>query len=168
MPSQKTDITEATSMNNNDPANPYQAPEAPVYSALESRSRELVSGWRRLGTYLVDVVCFYLIFFALVLGILFVFGDARLDFMDGLAGNFIVIGFFLMYYIGFEWAFSRTPGKFALGTIVVDEKGNKPSAGQIVGRSFGRLIPFEALSCFGSKTRGWHDSLANTYVVRVS
>ncbi len=156
-------------MNSNDPANPYQAPEAPVYTALASRSRELVSGWRRLGTYLIDLVCFYVIFFVLVLAVVFIVGeDSWLDVLDGLAGNFIGIGFFLLYYIGFESAFARTPGKFVLGTIVVNEKGNKPSTGQFIGRSFGRLIPFEALSCFGSQTRGWHDSLANTYVVRVS
>ncbi len=155
-------------MNSNDPANPYEAPEAPVYVAIESRSRELVSGWRRLGTYLIDVVCFYVIFFVILLGVIFVFGDARLDILDGIAGNLIGIGFYLIYYIGFESLFARTPGKFVLGTIVVDEKGNKPSTGQFIGRSFGRLIPFEGLSCFGSQTRGWHDSVANTYVVRVS
>ncbi len=155
-------------MNSNDPANPYEAPEASVYVAIESRSRELVSGWRRLGTYLIDIVCFYVIFFVILLAVIFVFGDARLDTLDGIAGNLIGIGFYLIYYIGFESVFARTPGKFVLGTVVVDEKGNKPSTGQFIGRSFGRLIPFEGLSCFGSQTRGWHDSVANTYVVRVS
>lgn len=156
-------------MISNDPANPYQAPEAPVYVATESRSRQLVSGWRRLGTYLIDLICFYVVFFVIVLAAIFIFGDGTwLDILDGIAGNFIGIGFYLLYYIGFESVFARTPGKFVLGTIVVDEKGNKPSIGQFVGRSFGRLIPFEAFSCFGSQTRGWHDSLANTYVVRVS
>ena len=154
-------------MNSNDTANPYQAPEAPVYTALESRHRELVSGWRRLGTYLIDVVCFYIVFFVIVLAVIFILGDARLDILDGIAGNLIGIGFYLLYYIGFELAFARTLGKFVLGTIVVDEKGDKPTVGQFIGRSFARLIPFEALSCIGSQSRGWHDSLAKTYVVRV-
>ena len=155
-------------MNSNDTANPYQAPEAPVYTGSDSRARELVSGWRRFGTYIIDTVCFYIIFIVISIAVTFTIGDSWLQLLDGIGGNLIALGIFVIYYMGFELAFSRTPGKFVLGTIVVDENGSKPTAGQIVGRSFARLIPFEAFSCLGSRSRGWHDSLANTYVVRVS
>ena len=47
--------------------------------------------------------------------------------------------------------------------VVVDEYGNKPSNSQLIGRSFARIIPFEAFSCLGY--RGWHDTLSKTYVV---
>ncbi len=82
-----------------------------------------MSGWRRLGTGVIDLVCSYVIFFVLVLTVGFIVGDdSWLAALDGIAGNFIGIGFFLLYYIGFESAFARTPGKFVLETIVVDEK----------------------------------------------
>ena len=68
------------------------------------------------------------------------------------------------YYCFFEGIWGRTPGKFLIGTKVVDEEGDPPSFGQIVGRSACRLIPFEPFSFFGA--RGWHDSISHTYVVR--
>lgn len=32
-------------------------------------------------------------------------------------------------------------------------------------RTLCRLIPFEALSCLGEKSRGWHDRLSRTWVI---
>lgn len=155
-------------MNDNQPANPYQAPEAPVYNGSDSRARELVSGWRRLGTYLIDTLCYYVIFIGISIALTFLMGEGWLQLLEGVGGNLIALGLFVIYYLGFELAFARTPGKFVLGTIVIDEKGNKPTAGQMIGRSFARLIPFEAFSCIGGQSRGWHDSLAKTYVVRAT
>ena len=60
-------------------------------------------------------------------------------------------------------------GKLITGTRVVTENGGKPRWGQIVGRSFARFIPFEALSVLfwnDKERRGWHDSLSKTCVVR--
>ena len=59
--------------------------------------------------------------------------------------------------------FNTTPGKCATNTVIVNEAGNRPNFGQILGRTFARLIPFDALSFFSA--RGWHDSLSGTYVV---
>lgn len=69
------------------------------------------------------------------------------------------------YYILAEGVFGSTVGKFITGTIVVDENGNKPDWGIILKRNLCRLIPFDALSFLGSPSRGWHDSISNTYVV---
>ena len=52
---------------------------------------------------------------------------------------------------------------------VVNEDGGRPRWGQVVGRTFARLIPLEPFSVLFSnhkKRRGWHDSLSKTYVVR--
>ena len=156
-------------MNNIEPANPYQSPQASVYQTPQpARDHELVSGWRRLGTHLVDIIGFYIVFFLLVMVVVITLGEGWLDLMDGIAGNLIALATMMVYYIGFETAFARTPGKFVFGTIVVDENGNKPTVGQFIGRSFARLIPFEALSCIGSRSRGWHDSLSKTYVVKAT
>jgi uncharacterized RDD family membrane protein YckC len=44
--------------------------------------------------------------------------------------------------------------------------GSKPSESTIIKRTFCRLIPFDNISYLGSRSRGWHDSASNTYVVR--
>ena len=69
------------------------------------------------------------------------------------------------YYILMEGLTARTIGKYLTGTIVVDNEGNKPSTETLIKRSFCRAIPFNALSFLGEKSRGWHDSITNTYVV---
>ncbi|MEK0448297.1 MAG: hypothetical protein RL088_565 [Verrucomicrobiota bacterium] len=74
----------------------------------------------------------------------------------------------IVYYIALEAAFGRTLGKMITGTRVVNENGDKPTFGQVVGRTFARFIPFEALSCLTEDGRGWHDSLSKTYVVKNS
>jgi len=52
-----------------------------------------------------------------------------------------------------------------MGTIVVDERGNKISFGKAALRSLCRIIPFEAFSFLGEEGRGWHDTITNTYVI---
>lgn len=56
-------------------------------------------------------------------------------------------------------------GKGILGTVVVDAAGGCPSFGQIVGRCFSRLIPFDAFS-FLFAERGWHDRIPNVQEIR--
>jgi len=70
-------------------------------------------------------------------------------------------------YVFMEGLFQKTPAKFLTGTRVVNVTGGKPSLGQIVGRSFARMIPFEPFSFFGGQGYpvGWHDSLSGTRVV---
>ena len=72
----------------------------------------------------------------------------------------------LLYYIGFEAVTGRTVGKLVTGTQVVNTNGALPTFGQVVGRSFVRLIPFEPFS-FIFLDRGWHDHWSGTRVVRV-
>jgi uncharacterized RDD family membrane protein YckC len=75
----------------------------------------------------------------------------------------------LAYYIISEGLFQRTLGKLLTGTRVVTADGGRPTFGQIVGRSFARMIPFEAFSFLGGDGGpvGWHDSLSGTRVVSV-
>jgi uncharacterized RDD family membrane protein YckC len=83
-----------------------------------------------------------------------------------------IVGFFVgliltvAYYVVAEAAFQRTIAKLLTGTMVINSTGGRPSFGQIVGRSFARLIPFEAFSFLGGRQPvGWHDSLSGTRVV---
>ena len=67
------------------------------------------------------------------------------------------------YYFVCEKTMQRTIGKFATNAVVIDQYAEAPSDGSLIGRSFARLVPFEALSCLSD--RGWHDTWSKTYVV---
>ncbi len=132
------------------------------------------SGNKRFLNYLVDYVVTYILayLFGYALQYLIVFLDSL-----GLTGfgfwyfnsssfSWFVIGLLLtlIYYFLMEVAWGRSVGKFVTGTIVVDENGLKPDAKLILKRTLCRCIPFDALTFFGG-SRGWHDSISDTYVV---
>lgn len=76
------------------------------------------------------------------------------------------LGVHLLYYGLFEGLLYRTPGKMLTGTRVMTLDGDDPSAGQVLGRTLVRLVPFEAFSFFGGLNAGWHDRWSGTCVVR--
>ena len=71
-----------------------------------------------------------------------------------------------LYYFLTEVYFSRTLAKFVTRTVVVQKGGTKPTIKMIFIRTICRFIPFEPLSYLGNATRGWHDSISGTYVVK--
>jgi len=81
--------------------------------------------------------------------------------------NLIHLIVFVAYYAISEFYFQKTIGKYATGSVVIDINGNKPDQKTIFLRSISRLIPFEPLSCIGLFSRGWHDILTQTYVVKL-
>ncbi len=74
----------------------------------------------------------------------------------------------LLYYLLLEGFFKITIGKCITNTIVVNESGERPSFMTIAGRTLCRFIPFDAFSFLGANSRGWHDSMSGTYVVKKS
>ncbi|WP_281235488.1 RDD family protein [Flavobacterium gelatinilyticum] len=84
--------------------------------------------------------------------------------LSDLEGQIIFIVFSIIYYTLTEGFFGRSLGKFITGTVVVNENGERPSLDIILKRTLCRFIPFDAISFLGS--RGWHDSISDTYVVR--
>ncbi len=130
-----------------------------------------VDGWPRFGHYLLDVVFYYI--FALIVAVPIVtvclalgadissFSSGVYNIIDRL---FSVLVLYPGYYILFESSMGSTPGKIILGRVVVDEYGEKPSFSTILGRSYSRIVPFEAFSCLSD--RGWHDKWTETYVIR--
>ena len=139
---------------------PKQRPEA-------YRTRipvKVVGSGARFGHYILDVIIFYILGIGCMLAITIATGDE--GFLDSAAGNIFIYLFLVAYYTFFEAVFQTTHGKLATQCVVVDEYGQKPTLGQILGRSFARLVPFEAFSCLGDYSRGWHDKWSDTYVVR--
>jgi uncharacterized RDD family membrane protein YckC len=131
----------------------------------------VASGLIRFINYILDIVFILVTVFVLAI-ILAIFANIFawqevlfwMGSMSDLDGQLVFFGTFLIYYIFFEGLFGRSVAKFITGTTVVNENGVKPDFGTILKRTFCRLIPFDALSFLGS--RGWHDSISDTYVVR--
>ena len=126
-----------------------------------------VDGWARFGHYLIDTIFYYIFSIILavpVIGLLMVLGISVEDVNDRFIDLFSWVILYPGYYVLFEATMQSTPGKLILGRVVVDEYGEKPSFKTILGRSYARLVPFEALSCFSD--RGWHDTWSNTFVLR--
>lgn len=146
---------------------PYQPPK----SSLADKSREPqeivpVGKWYRFGNLLIDYVVFMLLGIFLGITIFFLFGEEGLRVLESTPDLVIGIPIVLVYYTVMESLTGRTIGKILTGTKVVNAEGNRITFGQVLGRSFSRLIPFEAFSFLFGSGRGLHDSLPNTYVIR--
>ncbi|HEX9152408.1 MAG TPA: RDD family protein [Flavobacterium sp.] len=73
----------------------------------------------------------------------------------------------LFFYYGLtELYFSRSFAKYYTKTTVVKHDGSKPNMKSIIIRTVSRLIPFEPFSFLTGNSRGWHDTLSVTYVVK--
>lgn len=156
-------------------SNPYSAP--PLQSTIQAApSTEIASQGKRFLNTIIDNLLIQ-VFGAVggfALGFAYVVAKGGVvtpadDLTLRVLGYMIGIAIAMSYYILMEGLFQRTPAKFLTNTKVVREDGSPPGFAQIVGRSFARLIPFEAFSFFGGPNPvGWHDSLSKTRVVRAS
>ena len=77
----------------------------------------------------------------------------------------LFFGTFITYYAILEIKFQKTVGKFLTKTKVVKMNGEKPENGDIITRTFCRLIPFDRISFLFVKN-GIHDYLSKTKVVK--
>lgn len=130
------------------------------YSQLEGK----VDGWTRFANYFVDRIIILVLSF--IMGAIIAFsGYSSISRLESYLVSFTVI---ILYFTIMEGVTGRTVGKFITGTIVVNEQGYKPEFSQIIGRSFCRLIPFEAFSFLGDSHSGWHDTITKTKVIKRS
>lgn len=124
---------------------------------------EYAGFWRRTGAYLID-------------GIILSIVQAPLSFILSSSDYYYyyafeqVIG--VVYIVGF-WAWkSQTPGKMALGVKIVTEDGKPISTGRAIVRYFGYIVSSIPLGlgffwvAWDKKKQGWHDKIANTYVIK--
>lgn len=154
--------------------NPYRAPYSPLYGKPRASRVQLeiepASKWRRFFNNLIDSFVYYLLVMLVASILLAVGGQGAAQWIRslGLVGGY-AFGFLILmfYYIAMESVLGFTVGKLITGTRVVNEEGEKPNLVQTFLRTLCRFIPFEPLSIlFSGETRGWHDSLSGTYVVR--
>lgn len=150
------------------PLNPYAAPSSSQDESRDPVLDSIVPAGQ--GARFLNLVTDYFVQFGIsfAFGIMTVVigGEAGVDFIDRTPGILIGIPILLAYYFFFEATTGRTLGKLVTGTKVVNEYGERATLRQIAGRTFARLIPFEAFSFLGTPTRGWHDSLPKTFVIK--
>lgn len=132
-------------------------------------------GSKRFGNYVIDfivqnVVISLPMLIAMLLFYVFDYDSMLIYFteLEGIGDFMLTIVLMLLYYVTMETLTQRTVGKYVTNTMVVMEDGTKPDAGTIFKRSLCRLIPFDPFSYLGDRTRGWHDSIPNVYVVDVT
>lgn len=154
-------------MDNHDP---YRAGAAPVMPALHKLDLVPAGKGRRFLNYLLDLLAQFLLGAVLMMLAMIAWGEVALEWVENLGvGQELLLNVATMaaYYTLMEGLFGFTLGKLLTNTRVVDEYGRTPGLGRALGRTIARLIPFEAFSVlFSGEGRGWHDSLARTYVIR--
>ena len=160
--------------------NPYASPAIPAdLSADLDRPREMkiVSQGKRFIHFLVDTIVIQVVAQIGGFAIGVIYAIAKLS-VGGtiteadksaaqILGSLWGLFAFVCYYLILEMLFQRTVAKLLTGSIVVNTDGRRATFKQILGRSFARLIPFEAFSFLASVPVGWHDSLSGTRVVSV-
>ncbi|MBF0694168.1 MAG: RDD family protein [Flavobacterium sp.] len=123
-----------------------------------------VSSLTRFIHFIVDTIAFVILtmVFAFVLGL---FINATDQSLMTLMGYLMLAAGFFGYYVFMETKFQKTIGKFITKTKVVNKNGTRPEVGDIVRRTFCRLIPFDRVS-FLFTPNGFHDRLSDTTIIK--
>ena len=118
-------------------------------------------GGVRFANFLIDMIAIVLLFIVSTAG-LFAIG---LEVQEESLVPLMICGFiYFGYYVSMECAWQQRLGKMVTGTKVVTATDDVPTNGDIIARTFCRLIPFDRLSFLFSKS-GFHDSISKTAVI---
>lgn len=137
--------------------------EVKIKEEKEFDSKKVNSGTRLLN-FIIDSIAF-LIVFAILGFIIGLFYNTDNQIILQLFGYLLLVVAFLGYYIFMEYKFQKTIGKLITKTKVLRADGEDAQMGDIIARTFCRLIPFDRLS-FLFTSNGFHDRLSNTTVVK--
>lgn len=123
-----------------------------------------VSSLTRFIHFIVDTIAYSILtmIFSFILGLFINPSDQNL--MTILVYLMFAIGFF-GYYVFMETKYQKTIGKFITKTKVINKNGTIPELGDIVRRTFCRLIPFDRIS-FLFTSNGFHDRLSDTTLIK--
>jgi uncharacterized RDD family membrane protein YckC len=151
--------------------NPYQSPaETGLIEPAAPTDVLPASAGRRFANLILDqIVCLFLAFAIAFVQVVLAVTLRTENVLTKIPDILICIVVCLVYYVPQEALFGKTLGKLLTGTKTVSVTGARPTFGQIVGRTFCRLIPFEPFSFLfgGGNPVGWHDKFSNTRVVKV-
>ncbi|PSL47459.1 RDD family protein [Chitinophaga niastensis] len=115
---------------------------------------------QRFGNFIID----YVIAMAVLMAIAFMLGLQQI-----VLAEYEYQLIFVLLYVGYcfimeAFANGRTIGKMITKTRVVRYDGQPLSPLTVLGRSFSRIVPFEAFSGLGDAP--WHDKWTNTEVIK--
>ena len=131
---------------------------------------ERASANKRLANYIIDLIVFYLVVFAIAMAIAVVSPDTFQSFTDNSSFNLLDRLISLVLYALFmsieEALFKgKTIGKFITKTRAVNLDGTPISTSTAFARGFSRAVPFCAFSAFGDVCNPWQDRWTNTMVI---
>ncbi|WP_139856844.1 RDD family protein [Aequorivita sinensis] len=131
---------------------------------IQKVDSNVVGSGIRFVNFLIDFIVWLILAF-IVSFIIGIFVQPTDQGLLTLFGYVLIFGTFIAYYAIMEIKFQKTIGKFVTKTKVVKMNGEKPTDGDIITRTFCRLIPFDRLSFLFVKN-GIHDFLSKTKVVK--
>ena len=132
----------------------------------ETVDSNVVGSGIRFVNFLIDIIAWLVLTFIIsfIMGLFIPVTTENEEFLT-LFAYALFIGTFVAYYAIMEIKFQKTIGKFVTKTKVVKMNGERPTDGDIIARSFCRLIPFDRLSFLFVKN-GIHDFLSKTKVIK--
>lgn len=128
---------------------------------------EFAGFWRRFAALIIDTILQVIVYVVLSLLLSSTLGDVG----TALAYVIFFIGS-IVYYVALEAGPRQaTPGKRAMGIMVVTGEGHRIGVGRAIGRYFAKII--SGLTCyigfimaaFTARKQGLHDMIADTLVV---
>lgn len=151
-----------------EPAVPSVTPTPPP--AVPETAFEYAGFWIRFGAAIIDIIVVQII--SAVLSYFLLGG------IVGHRSSFLMPGFLSPISWLYHWLFiglkGQTLGKMAVGIKVVNIHGDKPGLGIAALREIPGKILSSIAICIGflwiiwdGRKQGWHDKIANTYVVGV-
>ncbi|MFN8417336.1 MAG: RDD family protein [Cytophagaceae bacterium] len=109
-----------------------------------------------------------LILFIFISGILSEVVFVELLGLNHLVSEMLSYTHLFLYYFVLESTLGSSIIKEVFGYTVINDFAQKISMQEAAIRAISRYVPFEAFSCLGSPSWGWHDKWAKTYVVKKS
>ena len=148
-------------------------PEGAPAGAVDWDNVEYGGFWIRVVASIIDAIVTNVLF-VWILGTMIL--GLNLADPEGMWSSSAVLVQFVLpiaYVIGFWIAMQATPGKMALGLVIVDaETGQPASPGKYVLRYLGYIVSAVVILigyiwvAFNPRKQGWHDLIAGTVVVK--
>ncbi|MCK4636198.1 MAG: RDD family protein [Candidatus Moranbacteria bacterium] len=148
---------------------------------LENSGNKVLYGgfWARLAAHFIDSLIVGVVYFIVMvlLGVLSVFyigiyGNETVEMFIGLFNFIFSIMFGVGYYVYMTYKYQATLGKMAIGIRVLNEKGKKPTLGEVFLREFvGKIVSAFTLgigylmAAFTNRNQALHDMIGKTIVV---
>jgi uncharacterized RDD family membrane protein YckC len=136
---------------------------------FETRTVRASAG-KRFANYVIDYICFLLLFMLLGVAIIIV-APSTADWFDdsglgGLLDRLLSLILYALYMFAVEAIFKgKSIGKLITGTRAVNLDGSPISTTTALARGFSRAVPFCAFSALGTPCNPWHDKWNDTLVI---